>query len=465
VLLVLAVIVGVSGPGGFGIQNWDWTKHNAILRDLVDEPWPVVYATGKDDVVLTYYIAYYLPSAVVGKVIGWKAANVTTYLWTLLGCFLALAWLKLLSRSSWWPALATLVLFSGMDLIGDVFWRNREEPLHWLNDFDVEWWGKFWTYPSNLTLMAYAPNQAIAGWLFTALLVSALRVGQVSFPIGGLLTLSLLWSPFLTVGLLALTGLWFIGHRCQWTGWARGLLSSANLAAVPLGLVLALYFQARFLPSELPSSLCPGGIAMTGEFGFLLDRAPPSQFIPAYLLFVALEFGFLALLLCSAARGQNQADRRLLVSAVVILLALPWLHYGRHNDLVMRTCIPALYVLQIISLGLLAGPVDSDVQRRNRILQGALVIVLAVGSLYPFNMLRITAMRLKERSWKVIAIPSRQQTPDLFEQEHQLRASGHFIGQYMGSVESWFLRWLGKRHPPSAYRTTRYQEPPSANHH
>jgi hypothetical protein len=26
----------VSGAGGRGLQNWDWLKHEAILKDLVD---------------------------------------------------------------------------------------------------------------------------------------------------------------------------------------------------------------------------------------------------------------------------------------------------------------------------------------------------------------------------------------------------------------------------------------------
>ena len=39
-------VVALLGPGGFGTQTWDWAKHNAILKDLVDQPWPVGYATG-----------------------------------------------------------------------------------------------------------------------------------------------------------------------------------------------------------------------------------------------------------------------------------------------------------------------------------------------------------------------------------------------------------------------------------
>jgi hypothetical protein len=448
VLLVLAVVVGTNGPGGFGIQTWDWSKHNAVLRDLVDRPWPVVYTAGKDEVALTYYIAYYLPSAVVGKALGWKVANVAIYLWTVLGCFLAALWLMLLSRACWWAALAMLVLFSGMDLIGDVFWSHHQEPLRWLNDFDTEWWGRLWTYPSNLTLIAHAPNQAIAGWLFTALLVSALRAQAASFPIVGMLAVSLLWSPFLTVGLLALTGLWLFGHRSQWPDWLRSLRRLTNLAAVPLGLVFVLYFQSRCLTIELPTALhSPHRIMEMGEFYFMTQRVPNSEFIVAYSMFVTLEFGLLALMLWKAMRWDAQADRMLLGAAVVVLLVLPWFHYGHYNDLAMRVCIPAFYLLQIASLRFLAGSQDNDSPRKHLRLRVVVATILAVGALYPLNMLRITAVRLKERSWQVVAIPSRQHAPDLFEQQRQLRKSFYFIAQYVGSTESWFFRWLAKERP------------------
>ena len=45
-VLLVAVVVAFLGPGGFGVQTWDWAKHEAILRDLVEQPWPVAYATG-----------------------------------------------------------------------------------------------------------------------------------------------------------------------------------------------------------------------------------------------------------------------------------------------------------------------------------------------------------------------------------------------------------------------------------
>ncbi len=447
-LLVLAFVAGTNGAGGFGVQNWDWIKHNAILRDLVDKPWPVIYTTDKGEVALAYYLAYYLPAAVAGKMLGWQAANVAIYGWTVLGCFLAAVWLMMLSGARWWAALGMLVLFSGLDLLGDALWWHPRETLQWVNNFDAEWWPKLWTLPSNLTLIAYAPQHAIAGWLFTALLVAGLRARPASFPIGGLLALSLLWSPFLTVGLFALAGLWFLGHRARLSGCIRAQFRPANLTAVPLALVLALYFQSRNVPFELPHYLYPSrNIIAMGSFYLTPSRTGFAEFAPAYVLTMLLEFGTLALLLLKALPKEDRADRFLLAGAVATLLALPWFHYGHYNDLVMRICIPALWVLQILSLQALVGPLKSRQAGRPSRLRMAIIVVLSLGALYPMNMLRITSNRLAERSWRVVALPLRDQVPDLFRQQRQSRRHLFSIGQYLGSVHSWFFLFLAREAP------------------
>ena len=43
VFLVAVVWTGLSGPGGFGNQSYDYIKHNSLLRDLTFDPWPLFY--------------------------------------------------------------------------------------------------------------------------------------------------------------------------------------------------------------------------------------------------------------------------------------------------------------------------------------------------------------------------------------------------------------------------------------
>ena len=58
--------------------------------------------------VLTYYVAYYLPAALVGKIAGWTAANVVLFAWSATGAALAFLWLVVLSGAPVWRCLADI---------------------------------------------------------------------------------------------------------------------------------------------------------------------------------------------------------------------------------------------------------------------------------------------------------------------------------------------------------------------
>ena len=84
VCILVMLWVGLSGIGGISFQNSDHEIRNAIFRDLVQNPWPVVYHFSGDqsaqalaghDGALVYYIAYWLPAAFAGKLCGWEAAK------------------------------------------------------------------------------------------------------------------------------------------------------------------------------------------------------------------------------------------------------------------------------------------------------------------------------------------------------------------------------------------------------
>jgi len=71
VLLLLLALLCTTGAGGAGPQTWDWAKHNAIFKDLIDQTWPVRCSIQGDPVNLVYY----LHASLVGKHAGRKAAN------------------------------------------------------------------------------------------------------------------------------------------------------------------------------------------------------------------------------------------------------------------------------------------------------------------------------------------------------------------------------------------------------
>ena len=89
-LIATGLWVFLSGVGGYTFQNWDHHWRNVVLRDLINYPWPVVYASPESGPIkmLIYYVGYWLPAALVGKIFGWDAANFALFLWTWLGILL-----------------------------------------------------------------------------------------------------------------------------------------------------------------------------------------------------------------------------------------------------------------------------------------------------------------------------------------------------------------------------------------
>lgn len=458
-LSVIAAAVTMHGPGGFGIQTWDWVKHNAVLKDLVDGSWPVTYQTPQGNPALVYYIAYYLPAALVGKLVHWTAANIAILLWTIAGCGLAGTWLMVLSRAPWWLALGLFLLFSGWDLPGDALRREAWGPHGWVNNFDAEWWAAFWTLPANLSLIAFAPHQAIAGWLLASLLIAWLKREPDAVPFGSILTFGLLWSPFVTVGLAALSALWLALNGPRILPAVRSHCRWPRLSALPALLVLLAYFLARAAPLELPPALVPSRrVIAFGTFRFGPEYHSVERFVPAYLLSTLLEFGIVAALLFLLFDRTRRFDRGILTAATAVLLALPFLHYGRFNDLVMRSCIPCLWAIQILCLEALS---DRTARIRRPRLWTALAVALAIGALYPLNMLRITTRNLSERSWHLVFIPIPEQVPDLFRQQRRTKKLLYSLAQYLGSQQTWFFRTLARDTPDPLLPDLPPEAPPS----
>ena len=89
-LLLTGIWVFLSGVGGYTFQNWDHHWRNAVLHDLITYDWPVIYSSPEKGPItmLVYYVGYWLPAALAGKIFGWQAANFVLFLWTWLGVLL-----------------------------------------------------------------------------------------------------------------------------------------------------------------------------------------------------------------------------------------------------------------------------------------------------------------------------------------------------------------------------------------
>src|SRR5690606_3922845 len=165
-----------------------------------------------EPVGLAYYIAYYLPVALLGKVGGILLANQLLVLWTLIGLILAVFWFELLINRSLATGLAFFVFFSGASIIG--FLLRFAMPvaiLAGVPDLNTSvWethpalWAANWQYSPHVRGLFWVPQHVLPGWLITGMVLFTLFTTTTRRSLYLLWALSALWSPFITIGLLPL---------------------------------------------------------------------------------------------------------------------------------------------------------------------------------------------------------------------------------------------------------------------
>jgi hypothetical protein len=456
-LLPIAGVTALCGAGGVGARVWDWHKHDAILLDLVRQPWPVAWRIGDETPAMVFYVAYYLPAAVLGKLGGLALADAALFATTLAGALLAALWAMALVRRA--PALVGLcfALFGGLDALAwTAEWGFAKASSRLLWGMHIEAWSGLFAYFGHANALLWAPQHHLAAWLGAALAVDAARAREAALPALLLLALVALWSPFVAIGLAPLCGVALLAPR----GAARAQCSLPNAAGAVLALVLALYYAARALPLALPDAYTDGMQMRPNGFLPLALGLDALEFAGLYAWFCALEFAVLALLVAIALRARRAAsgDVHLLAALVATLQLLPLFRFGFYNDLSMRASSPALFALMVLAAGALLA------REQPKALRVALAAVLAVGALGQASELRYAARAIADRgAWA--SSRALAAAPDLFELHLELLRTARgfdFAMQYLGSPRAPFFRWLA---PPGAPREVRAHEvaPPASD--
>lgn len=350
ICLLSLVWTAIAGVGHFFYAASDWIIRDAVLHDLVISGWPPSYTDEQGaSLILRAPVGYYLPSAVIGRLWGLEAANISLYLWTALGFALFLASTCRLFETGTQRAtcLVLMLLFGGMDVLGFT-WRAGHPPA--LGE-GVEWWLQIIQFPSNAYLMAWAPNHALPAWLGIAMILrfwGTPTLGRITPLLAAAIPL---WSTLAAVGLAP-----FFLFALAWRRDLRILTSPHT--CLP------------FLLPALATASYLGMDAGTILHGWLVNHFPTvGEFARFYVLFCLLEFGILALIL-SRLTAFTAATR----VAVVVLCLLPLYVYGPYNDMAMRSSIPALAVLALAAI-------EPLTRQTRSVWQALLLCVLAIGML------------------------------------------------------------------------------------
>ncbi len=381
--LVLIVWLTFSGVGGLGFQNGDYDLKNVLLRSLIIQKWPLSMVVEGHQVKLVYYLNYYLPAAVVGKLLGWLEANAFMFIWSLVGVVLAFIWFVIISQISLKPKKVSRLLYlalifclaGGLDYIGAYIIKDMPFSL----TRHIDNWAWHMQYSSNSTLIYWVPQHAIPAWLLTGMVVTSIyKMHDIKY-LGVAIAASVLWSPFALLGIFPYTIL--LGIRYFSPKNSHYILNLESfimiIVAFWTGGIWILYIASNKF-----------SFPMT----FIWNDIKDSQILLITLLqFWFLEFGFLAFLSIGYFTlnfDKHQEKKKIFnppfplyfnvyAVSILILVFLPFLKMGIYNDIVMRSSIPALFIFwAVISKILIDRPKRGKQYKFNALYTVILVTVL-----------------------------------------------------------------------------------------
>lgn len=393
-LVIIALVwVWQSGIGGFWAQSKDYPWRNAIYRDIVLRDWPVYYELY--DGALVYYIGFWLPPALLGKlalllgandVVAFRVASVAIYIWSVMLIVLLFTLIITLLKADTTKKQLLVVLgfifFSGLDILGSI------EPLG-ANMYHLEWWANDYQYSSFTTCLFWVFNQCVIPWIAFACLLQEKTIRNYVFL--GMMCLFSGPLPFVgffifCISLGIMKGVDAIRNK-EVTAFVKDIVSPSNMLAVAFIFI----FIATYLLSNV--AISGGGalrvdqnaavvqdVAVTEEGVTETSSNIAFESLGNYLMFVMFEFVFYVLLIL-----RKNYKNPLFYVTMICLAIFPFFKIGGGSDFPMRTSIPALFFLYYLVMKFLMEEKHWMQQKgtTNRMLYILLIVVFLLGSITP----------------------------------------------------------------------------------
>ena len=370
-IIILIVLLNIlSGAAGVFYQNWDYRGRNAILHDLIEYNWPVKYdysdleyeanKIGNEKGFLSYYFAYWLPGAAVGKIFGFKAANLFLLLWQTIGTciFFYLVCRKLNNVKI--KYFIIFICFGGLDIITRFImnlWNG--ESIELLGAAHIDTANGMFCMSTFITQLFWVFNQSLPAWIATMLVVNNKSYGNLGVHVALLLP----FSPFPCLGLILLSiAIILFGYeldkiidinRLKETFSIQNIISV--ISVIPIGLL--------FLQNS-------------SEKGSVFIRAWQNgnltHILIGYLLFILLEFGIYSIII-------TKQNRKKVLLYFALFAILPTFYLGGGLDLGNRATIPILILLYI---EILKFADNENISKRRLII---LYVILAIAACTNFN--------------------------------------------------------------------------------
>jgi len=336
---VFAIIVTITnGVGEYMWGPYDHAFRRAILNDLIDYKWPIVYDSGtqsnqivrillnlKGDQGFVYYFTYWMPAALVGKMFGFTAGNIALILWNSIGIFITVTGMCIYIKKASYGTMFMFLCFSGLDVIP--YFINEIRPYEgW---FWLEGWVSHVSLISNFNNLENVYHQAIPCYLIITMILLARNNRSLGLTAGFIFA----YSPWATIGMVLPAAVRLLSKDLRAKDMRRKLLNifSFNNLAVP---AVLLFVFGTYYMSKSDSM---------HDKGFVWDYyGSIPTFILIYVLLLVVE-----VLPAFVYSFKDHKKDPMLWSAVIMLLICPLYKITESNDFTMRASMPALFILCI----------------------------------------------------------------------------------------------------------------------
>lgn len=327
-LAIFVAYLFLTGMTGNWAQHSDYYVRNDIFWSLTMDSWPPELKDGK---YFVYYFQTWLPSALVGKIFGWKAALWSYYIWMCIGSVFSLYYIfKYVGKCAFWIAFVFFA-WNGLELIpcAVVAPLLRDMPIKEAFSLNEHVAGNFLTEAPMFSMKniahCFIPVSIICGMLLIRNIIR--KIG----PTLGML--AVMYSPMSAIFLLPILLFLFLReyfpsprllvNRTSWTLMLKELLSFYNLAVL-----------LTFVLLIVPFYLSPSSISE-----FSLERLVTGKRLCLFLYYLIFNVFLVAVLI-----RQNVKDNLLWV---VLLTHVVCIGCGVafHADVSMKGSVLTTYFL------------------------------------------------------------------------------------------------------------------------
>lgn len=286
-LIIIIFWVLLSGIGGCSFQNADHGARNAIFRALVEQSWPV---KSQDQTRgLIYYIGFWMPSAVIGKLLGFEAGYKFQVIWSVIGIFVTYCLICVFRKKFDLLPIIFLIGFSGLDYLG--LWFLGGEGTNLKDAAHIEWWAINHQYSSNTTQLFWVFNQAIPAWVATMLILNQKSCKNIFF----ILSTIMLTSTIPFVGLIPFAVFLVISKCVKNKSCWKEVFTIQNMVGVfVIGILMLLYLIGNTSGKMIGRDNGTAGNAPI-SFAQLIDKIIPVLCMLGIVVLVILILYFIIL--------------------------------------------------------------------------------------------------------------------------------------------------------------------------